>query len=176
MGNTTQMFWLIWLHPYDPIILIIFGIFWYHTAKYFFWKFWFRRFSRRGFLCRAASSDHQLPGGLTSQSGCHRFNPLPSPISAGLEIHRGDCFKQSYTPMFSTVNHSISNSKPEKQHTHSSHRALFSTLFMAPKPKLKVVRVSALGMWTHLQLSSTSAQCDHCCLGPETLLQTGFPY
>ena len=43
----------------------------------------------------------------------------------------------------------MSNSKPEKK-THSSQQALFSTLFMAPKPKLKVVRVSALGMWTHL--------------------------
>jgi hypothetical protein len=176
MGNTTQMFWLIWLHPYDPIILIIFGIFWYHTAKYFFWKFWFRRFSRRGFLCRAASSDHQLPGGLTSQSGCHRFNPLPSPISAGLEIHRGDCFKQSYTPMFSTVNHSISNSKPEKQHTQFPPGSFFHA-FYGTKAKAKGRESICTGhVDTPFQLSSTSAQCDHCCLGPETLLQTGFPY
>ena len=155
---------------YDPIILSIFGII---RPNIFSGSSGFGDFRGEVFVVER----HQVTINcheVDSHPSCHRFNPLPSPISAGLEVHRGDCFKQSYTPMFLQyiILCLILNQKKNTQFPAGS----FFHAFYGTKAKAKGRESICTGhVDTPFQLSSTSAQCDHCCLGPETLLQTGFP-
>lgn len=127
-----------------------------------------------------------LSSGIKWPSTAMRWTHIPAVIASILSLHPfllawrfivaicGDCFKQSYTPMFLQyiILCLILNQKKNTQFPAGS----FFHAFYGTKAKAKGRESICTGhVDTPFQLSSTSAQCDHCCLGPETLLQTGFP-